>query len=155
MVTTGRRTTVTGSTTGGLTARRAAVVAAGMSGVTALFQLALAVGVPWGQVAYGGAAAELPREFRVSSAVAVVAWSLIGLVVLRRAGHRVWAPLPGTALPAATWAIVALTGVAVVLNTITRSPLERALWLPVALVLFLTTLVVARGARPSPDGVQA
>ncbi len=160
MVTTGRRMTDrrmtrTWRTSPGRTARRTAAVGAGLSGTIALFQLALALGVPWGKAAYGGAAAELPRELRVSSAVAVVIWPLIGLVILRRAGHRVWAPLPDAALPGATWAIVALSGVAVVLNTITRSWLERILWLPVAVVLFLSTVVVASGTRPSPEGESA
>lgn len=131
---------------GAPTVRSAAMVAAGVTGVTAVFQLALALGAPWGQAAYGGAVAELPRELRVSSAVAAIVWPLVGLVVLRRAGWRVWAPLPAAALPVASWGIVGLAGLAVVLNAITRSPLERAVWLPVCLVLFTTTLIVARGA---------
>lgn len=125
--------------------RTSGAVAAGLAGTLSLFQLGLALGAPWGQAAYGGGAAELPTELRISSAVTTGVWPLIGLTVLRRAGHRVWAPLPDRALPAASWIIVALMSVAVVLNAITRSTIERAIWLPVSLLLLVSTLVVARG----------
>lgn len=48
----------------------------------ALFQLALALGAPWGQAAYGGGSAELPRELRIPSAVAVALFLSV-LVVAR------------------------------------------------------------------------
>jgi hypothetical protein len=44
------------------------------------------------------------------------------------------------------WAVVGYTVIAIMLNTITPSPWERALWLPVAVVLAICALVVARAA---------
>jgi hypothetical protein len=113
-----------------------------------VFQFALAAGAPWGRAAYGGQApGVLPRQFRISSAVAAVVWIGVALVVARHAGIPVWAPLPDAWLPVAIWVIVGLLAIAVVLNTITRSVVERAIWMPVTIVLFGSTLVVALTAR--------
>lgn len=67
--------------------------------------------------------------------------------MLRRAGIGVWAPLPAAALPVAVWVVVALLAVAVVLNALTPSAIERAIWLPVSLLLLGSTLAVALTAR--------
>ena len=80
----------------------AAAVALALFVVLVAFQLALALGAPWGRAAYGGQTpGVLPAGRRVSSAVAVV------------------------------------------VNTITRSTIERAIWLPVSIVLLAAVLVVA------------
>lgn len=127
-------------------ARVAAIVAAVLFAGLALFQLALALGAPRGRAAYGGQSAELTPRLRVTSGVAAVVWSGVALVVLARAGFDIWAPLPASWLPAAIWVVVALMAVAVVMNAITRSVLERAIWLPVAIGLLGSTLVVALAA---------
>lgn len=110
----------------------------------AAFQLALAVGAPWGRAAYGGQhPAAVPTRLRVSSAVATVVWTAVALVVARRAGLELWTPLPDDWLPVTVWVVVALDLIAIVLNAITRSRIERAIWLPVSVLLFGSTLVVA------------
>ncbi|EYR63573.1 membrane protein [Actinotalea ferrariae CF5-4] len=125
-----------------MTAAAAAVAAVLLLGLV-VFQVALAAGAPWGRAAYGGAAARLPRRLRVTSAVAAAVWAGVLLVVLRRAGLDVWAPLPDPWLPAATIAVVAVLVVACVLNAITPSRLERALWLPVSVLLLAACATVA------------
>lgn len=122
----------------------AAVVAAALCGVNAVFQIALAAGAPWGRAAYGGQnPGVLPARLRATSAVSVVVSALAALVLLRRGGFAVWAPVPDGWLPVASWVLVGLFALSVVLNAITRSRLERAIWLPVTLVLFAATLTVA------------
>jgi hypothetical protein len=130
-----------------LLARVAGVVAAVLYLGLVAFQLALALGAPWGRAAYGGQSAELTTSLRVSSAVAVVVWTGVALVVLRRAGFAIWAPLPDAWGPVASWVIVVLGAVAIVLNAITPSALERAIWLPVSIGLFAATLAVALAGR--------
>lgn len=122
----------------------AAVVASALFAVLIAFQLALALGAPWGRAAYGGAEpGVLPPRLRVSSAVAVVVWTAIALAVARRAGLPVWAPVPDAWLPVVAWVVVGLLVIAVALNAITRSVVERAIWLPTSLVLLVAVLVVA------------
>jgi hypothetical protein len=110
----------------------------------AAFQLALAVGAPGGRAAYGGQhPAAVPTRLRVSSAVATVVWAAVALIVARRAGFALWAPLPDAWLPVAVWVVTGLGLVAIVMNAITPSRIERAIWLPVSVLLFGSTLVVA------------
>jgi hypothetical protein len=127
-------------------ARGAAIVAAVLFAGLVLFQLALALGAPWGRAAYGGQNAELPTQLRITSAVAAVVWSGVALVVLKRAGLDVWAPLPASWLPVAIWVVVALLAVSIVMNAITPSAIERAIWLPVTILLFGSTLTGAIAA---------
>jgi hypothetical protein len=118
----------------------AVVVFAGLVG----FQLALAAGAPWGRAAYGGQApGVLPARLRISSVVAAAIWTGVALIVGRLGGIPVWAPLPDAWLPVAIWVVVGLLAIAVVLNAISRSSVERAIWLPVTVVLVASTLTVA------------
>ena len=126
----------------------AAVVALLLFGALVVFQLALAAGAPWGRAAYGGQApGVLPARFRVSSVIAAVVWAGVALVVARHGGIPVWAPLPDAWLPVAIWVVVGLLALAVVLNGITRSRIERAIWLPATIVMLGATLAVALTAE--------
>ena len=128
-------------------ARRAAIVAAVLYVLIAAFQLALALGAPWGRAAFGGAVEQPGPELRVSSVIAVIVWSAAALIILKRTGHAVWAPLPAKALPAAVWVLLALSVVSVLLNAITPSALERAIWLPFSIVLTAAIAAVAVSSR--------
>ncbi len=127
--------------------RRAAIGAAILYSLIAAFQLALALGAPWGKAAFGGAVEQPGLELRASSVIAVVIWSAAALIVLRRVGFRIWAPLPRKALPVAVWVLFGLSIVSTVLNAITPSELERAIWLPFSLVLTALLAVVAVTTR--------
>ena len=128
-------------------ARRAAIGAAVLYILIAAFQLALAFGAPWGKAAFGGAVEQPGIELRASSVVAVIVWSAAALIVLKRVGLNLWAPLPTRALPVAVWVLFGLSMVSVVLNAITPSALERAIWLPFSLVLTAALAVVAVTSR--------
>jgi hypothetical protein len=101
-------------------------VSAGLFAVLALFQVGLAAGAPWGRAAYGGGApGRLPLRLRVVSAAAACLWSAVALVVGGAIGHcalrrRVVSALLPTMV------------VATVMNGASRSPVERALWTPMA-----------------------
>lgn len=124
--------------------RHAALIFAGLTALVCLFQLALAMGAPWGEYAMGGAFPGVyPPIMRVSALVQIVLLALVALVVLSRAG--VLLPSWAKASRWLMWIIAAFTGVGVVLNLITPSGGERLIWAPVAVVLFLSALRVARG----------
>ena len=124
-------------------ARSAAIAAAVLFLLLAAFQLALALGAPWGRAAYGGAVERPGTGLRIASAVAVLVWTGVALVVLRRSGIETWAPLPTSWLPIAIWVIVAYLAIGVVMNAISPSPLERAIWVPFILAAGALTIVVA------------
>ena len=115
-----------------------AIAAVGVIG----FQLALAFGAPWGRYAMGGAfPGRLPRPMRVAAVVQAVLIALLAVVVLSAAG-LLWPDL-AVAFPWLVWVAVVVSALAVVLNAMSRSAGERRIWVPVASVLFLTSLLVA------------
>jgi hypothetical protein len=124
-----------------ITAVAGLVFAAVASGVVA-FQLALALGAPWGAYAMGGAfPGRFPPPMRVAAAVQAVIIALLAVAVLSVAGIV----LPGVAaeFPWLAWVAVAVSSVAVVLNAISRSAGERRIWVPVAAMLLVSSLIVA------------
>jgi hypothetical protein len=119
----------------------AIVFCVAIAGVVA-FQVALALGAPWGAYAMGGAApGRFPAPLRVLAAIQAVLLVGLGLVVVARAGLAI----PDLAGAAGTliWLVVGVSILAVLLNAASRSAGERRIWVPVALVLFGSSLVVA------------
>ena len=115
-----------------------AIVAAG----TVAFQLALALGAPWGAYAMGGRfPGRFPMPMRVAAVVQAALLGVLGLIVLSRAGLAV-ASL-SEAFPWLIWLAVGFSAVSLVLNAITPSAGERRIWLPMAVVMLLSSLVVA------------
>ena len=134
-----------------MTARRLALVTAMGLAIIAAFQLALALGVPWGRAAYGGTSATLQPELRVASGVATVVWLLAAAVVLGRAGH--WGSARwSVAFARGTWVVAVLLALGAVVNFASSSPWERFGWGPLALVLAILCVVLARSraAVPTP-----
>jgi len=128
--------------------RVAAIIAIALFALLIVFQLALALGAPWGRAAYGGQqVGVLPTHLRIASVVAVIVWSAVALIVARRAGVAGWSPVPDSWLPVVVWIVVGLMVIAVIMNAITPSVLERAIWLPFSLVALAATLTVAITAR--------
>jgi hypothetical protein len=120
----------------------AAIVYAAASAAVILFQIALAAGVPWGAYAMGG---RFPGKFPIALRLAalVQAALIAGMVgvVLSRAGL---APAGWSgASRRLVWVVVGVAAVSLVLNFITPSAAERAIWTPVAFVLLVSSVVVA------------
>jgi hypothetical protein len=119
----------------------AILVAAGLVAIAA-FQLALAFGAPLGRAAWGGNYERLPRQLRVSSAVAVVIWLLGASIVLARA-NVVSLPLPREAIAWGAWIVVVLLGLGAAVNVASRSTWERFGWGPFAAILAVLGVIVA------------
>ena len=123
------------------TRRAAAVLYAALSAGVIGFQLALAAGAPWGTYAMGGAfPGRFPPWLRVAAVVQAIVVTGMAAVVLSRAG------LLALDFPHArrlTWVVVAVGAIGLVLNVITPSAGERAIWVPVAFLLLASSLVVA------------
>jgi hypothetical protein len=129
--------------------RRAAIAAATGFLAIAAFQVALVLGAPLGRAAWGGTHVQLPLGFRIASALAVAVWLLAALIVLGRAGFQV-SPLPSALARWGTWILVGVLPLGALMNLASPSSWERFGWGPVALVLAVLCLVVARGATPPP-----
>ncbi len=124
-----------------LTAWAAAVFAIVVAGVIA-FQIAMALGAPWGSYAMGGAfPGRFPPRLRVAALVQAALLAVTVGIVLSRAGLAL--PAWSDAARWLIWVVVAIAVLALVLNSISRSAGERRIWVPVALVMLASSLVVA------------
>lgn len=121
-------------------------VATGVFGIAALFaigfQVALAAGAPWGEYAMGGRyPGRFPLRLRVAAVMQAAVLAVLGAIVLTSAG-LVASPL---AAPWLIWLVVAFSAASLFVNAISRSPGERRIWVPVAIVMLGSSLIVALG----------
>lgn len=123
----------------------AALLFALVAGGAVAFQVGLALGAPWGAYAMGGRfAGPFPPRLRVAALGQAVIIAGLALVELSAAGLAAEGIVD--ALPSLVWVPVAFSALSLVLNVITPSPGERRIWVPVAIVLLVTSVVVAISA---------
>jgi len=122
----------------------AALVGTVLFGLLAIFQIALLLGAPLGEFAWGGQQKKLDPNRRVGSGLNIVLYAVFSLLMLARAGF-IYSPVVEPILPFALWMMVAFAAAGIFLNAITRSRKERAVMLPMAIVLFVCQLIVAIG----------
>jgi len=107
----------------------AALGAAGLLGVAAAHQVALAAGAPWGDAAYGGRAPTvggvLQPPHRWVSASSAVALGLSAWVVAMRGGLVRRRLLEERAVRTWTWAVAGVLAANTVANLTARHPVER------------------------------
>jgi hypothetical protein len=116
--------------------------------IVATFQIALALGAPWGAYAMGGAfPGRLPPVIRVLAIIQTIILLLFAGVVLARGGVALfkWARISINLI----WVVVVVIAVSAVLNLITPSTGERMIWAPVTMLLLLCSLLVATGPEPN------
>ena len=118
--------------------RISGIVYGALTVLVALFQIALALGMPWGAFAMGGAfPAQFPPAMRAAALGQAVVLLLLAGVILSRAG--IILPKWAKASRWLAWVVVAFSALSLVLNIMTPSAGERLLWAP------------DRGCRPPPE----
>jgi hypothetical protein len=133
----------------GIASVRAAWVAAALFCLVAAFHAALVLGAPWGELTQGGSTTgALATSGRLVAAISCALLMVMAGAIVGRAGHGPFRLWPGGLRTALAWATTVYSLIAVVLNLITRSAAERALWAPVSLVLMgLVAFVMATTSR--------
>lgn len=114
----------------------------------AVFQVALAAGVPWGYLAWGGQHRVLPPKLRVGSIISVVIYALIAFIVWERIGAS--SVLPDAVSHIAMWVVFAYFALGILMNAISRSKPERYTMTPLVTVLTVLALLVALGFGQLP-----
>ena len=123
-------------------ARVAAIIYAIVIFGVVAFQIALAAGAPWGAYAMGGASpGQFPPAMRIAAIIQALLLAGMAAVILARAGLV----LPGWWWVShwLVWIAVALTALSLVLNLLTPSAGERAIWAPTLSLLLISSLIVA------------
>jgi hypothetical protein len=130
--------------------RIAAFIYALVSAGVVAFQIALAVGAPWGAFAMGGAfPGQFPPALRIAALVQAILLGGMVFVVLARAGliFPSWLRVSRWLV----WLVVAFATLSLFLNLITPSAGERAIWAPTALLLLLSSAFVAFSNSTEPS----
>lgn len=115
-----------------------------LSSIVIIFQLCLAFGAPWGEMAMGG---KFPGRYspvlRVGALIQMLILMFMALVVLSRAELALndYFEVSKTLI----WIVVVIAIVSAVLNTITPSKKERLLWCPVTIVMAVCAVIVSMG----------
>ncbi len=126
----------------------AAVIVAVLLGAVAAFQLALVLGAPWGEHAYGGRAqldaGRLVGSYRVMSLAAIPILLIAIAIVLSRAGVVEWFAADGW-VEIGVWVVFGYLVLNTAGNLASTSRVERFGMGALTIVAAVCTLVVALG----------
>jgi hypothetical protein len=129
------------------TAKLASILAAFVLSLVAIFQILLALALPFGRAAWGGTHRVLPPRLRIASALSALPLGLGAWIVLARTGV-VAIPWQPSAVRAGTWVAFSILALNTVANFASRSRIERLLMTPVAFVCSACLLVAALSQYP-------
>ena len=109
----------------------------------ALFQVAIVLGAPLGEYAYGGQrVGVLPTGFRIASLFSALVSVAIAAHYLAQFGLLLTL-LPQAWNQAVNWVLVAIATLAAVANNITRSAKEKRLWGATTIAMALAAALIA------------
>ena len=127
-----------------LAAHAAAVVLVGI----AAFQFALVFGAPWGAYTQGGRTeGALDTSGRLSATVSCAVLLVMASAILARVREGPLMNAPRRLVTALAWFTTIYAALAVVLNLVTQSSSERAVFAPTAIILFALVLITMAGSR--------
>ncbi|MCR2784025.1 MULTISPECIES: hypothetical protein [unclassified Microbacterium] len=109
----------------------------------ALFQIALALGAPFGHFAWGGQDRVLPARKRIGSVVSILIYGLMAVVAWDRVGAN--SIFPDLFSQIAMWVIFAYSVLGILMNAISRSKPERYTMVPVSIALSVLSFLIAMG----------
>jgi len=109
--------------------------------IVVIFQISLFLGAPWGAASMGGKfPGKYPPKMRIVAIFNAIILSLLIAIVNIRAG-LFFSEIKEFSYYA-IWFVVAFSAVSVILNTLTKSKIER-IWIPFTIIHLITSLIVA------------
>ncbi len=119
----------------------ALIAAAGVAGMV-VFQILLAVGLPLGRAAFGGANPVLPAKLRAASAMSALLFLTAFYAILARGGFITTAS-ESTPVRIGIWVFAAIFGFSTLVNAASHSRWERLLMAPIGFALTACCVIVA------------
>ncbi|MES2630825.1 MAG: hypothetical protein V4611_02620 [Patescibacteria group bacterium] len=108
----------------------------------AIFQISLIAGAPIGNYAWGGSHRVLPSKLKIGSAISILIYGLIAIVILAKVG-MITLNIDQNLIDVFMWIIAGYFTLGIFMNAISRSKKERNLMTPVALVLAIFCIIIA------------
>ena len=122
----------------------AATIAAILLVAVAAIQVALALGLPFGHISWGGRHhGRLPDKLRVGSGAGAVVLLLAALIVMAQGGLIGWSPIPESWLTPATWLLAGFMTLNTVGNISSESRFEKVIFGPTTGVLVVLLVILA------------
>jgi hypothetical protein len=110
--------------------------------VAVLFQLAMALGAPWGEYAMGGKyPGKFPPKIRIAAVIQLLILIFFGVIGLIRSGFIFSSFFDFSSK--AIWFVVGFFVLGSLMNLITPSKKERNIWAPITFILLLASLRIA------------
>ena len=110
--------------------------------IAVLFQLALALGAPWGEYAMGGKyPGKFPPKIRIAAVIQLLILIFFGGIGLIRSGLIFSSFFDFSSK--AIWFVVGFFVLGTIMNLITPSKKERNIWAPITFILLLASLRIA------------
>ncbi|QCY47316.1 hypothetical protein GcLGCM259_1586 [Glutamicibacter creatinolyticus] len=114
----------------------------GLVALLIAFQVTLALGTPWGRLAWGGQhAGKLPLGYRIASAASILVYGFIAALALDAGGAINLFPSGFSHI--AMWVVFGYLTLGTLMNALSRSKPERFVMTPVALSLAFLALIIA------------
>ena len=110
-----------------------------------VFQLLLALGKPYGEMAYGGTQeAVLPRKYRLMSAFAIIIFLVASVFILIKVEIIMDFPFPEM-VNIGIWLLALFLGLNTLANVTSKSQSERRIMTPLSLIACLCLVIIALG----------
>ena len=110
--------------------------------VVVLFQITLACGAPWGHLSMGGRyPGKFPSKLRATALIQALVLIFLAAVVMIKAKIVLHDYYDVSKM--AIWVVVGINVLSLLMNLATPSKWERIIWAPVALVMVVSSLIVA------------
>ena len=110
--------------------------------IAVLFQLALALGDPWGEFALGGRfPGALPQKIRLAALAQMAVLCVFAVVALARSGLIFQGVYDISRI--AIWLVVGFFALGSIANLATPSKRERMVWAPVNVALLIASALIA------------
>ena len=122
----------------------AAIVFSILTAMVVLFQLALALGFPWGEYAMGGKfKGKFPLPMRIAAVfqMLILIFQVIIVISKARLSFDYFYDFSSYGI----WFVVGLCILATIINFLTKSVLEKRIWAPVSVLLLFSSFIVAIG----------
>ena len=120
----------------------AAWIAVSIFIVMIVFQSLLALGAPFGKIAWGGNHRILPLNLRIGSIISVGLFIIATATLLEKANLQITFNRPGL-VNILVWFYVGLFSLSTFANIVSKSRLEQKIMIPVAATLTILCLIVA------------
>ena len=121
-----------------------AIVTCAILASLTVFQIALILGAPLGNYAWGGQHKVLPKNLKIGSIVSILLYASFAVIILSKTNIANVINNDAT-LDVTTWILAGYFWLGVIMNGISRSKTERNLMTPVALILSVLTTIIALG----------